>query len=122
MIILKYMFLFFVFLGAWFIGNLVSRKYKYRVKELKDFKEFFNILESKIKFTYEPLGEIFLDTKQLVKNNNINKILENTNINLKNNNFKIAWENAITSSATELCLNDEDLGIIKGLGNMLRTN
>lgn len=58
MLFFKYTILFFIFLIAAYIGNLISRKYKNRVKELKSFKETFNILESKIKFTYEPLGDI----------------------------------------------------------------
>ena len=122
MIIIKYIFLFFVFSGAWLTGNLISKKYKIRVKELKDFKEFFNILESKMKFTYEPLGEIFEDSSDLIKSNNIAKILKQTCQNLKKYDFKLSWEKSIDSIRTSLCLSGEDINIIKGLGNLLRKN
>ena len=59
MVFIKYTILFFIFFIAAWTGNLISKKYRNRVDELKSFKEAFNILESKIKFTYELLGEIF---------------------------------------------------------------
>ena len=59
MMFFKYTVLFFIFSFCALIGNLISKKYKNRVKELKKFKEIFSIIESKIKFTYEPLGDIF---------------------------------------------------------------
>ena len=69
MIILKYIMIFLVFLVSFVIGNLISKKYILRVKELKDFKNALNIIGSKIKFTYEPLPEIFLTflLKQVMK-------------------------------------------------------
>ena len=119
MIILKYIFLFFIFSGVTLIGNLISKKYKYRVKELKDFKEMCNILDSKIKFTYEPLGDILNEISGLFQNNVISKILDKTTLELKNNTFKLAWETGIDSQKSALSLNDEDINVIKGLGNML---
>ena len=64
MIILKYIILCLVFLISFLIGNIISKKYILRVEELKDFKNALNIIENKIKFTYEPLGEIFTQTSK----------------------------------------------------------
>ena len=122
MVVLKYTILVFIFLGVSFIGNLISRKYKIRVEELKNFKEVFNILESKIKFTYEPLGEILVDISNLKENKNIDEILKNTSNGLKENSFKVAWENGIDIQKEKMCLKNDDINVIKGLGNMLRKN
>lgn len=120
MIIVKYTCLFFIFLCASFIGNLISRKYKNRVKELKSFKEACNILKSKIKFTYEPLGEIFEDISNLLKKeNNIHKIFKDSSINMKKENLKNSWNDAINNAKENLSLKTEDLSVIKTLGNML---
>ena len=59
MMFFKYTVLFFIFSFCTLIGNLISKKYKNRVIELKSFKEVFSIIESKISFTYEPIGDIF---------------------------------------------------------------
>ena len=123
MIIVKYIFLFIIFSVVSIIGNLIAKKYKNRVRELKDFKEMFNILESKIKFTYEPLGEIFKEISEILdKRKNIKNVIEETSNNLKNRDFKSAWENSINKNKTELSLNNEDINVIKGLGNLLRQN
>lgn len=120
MLMIKYVILFLIFSSVSLIGNLVSKKYKNRVRELYDFKEFCNILESKIKFTYEPLGEILKDTSKIMENNYIlSNILKNTSEKLKQVDFKTAWEQEIEEEKKELNLIDEDINVIKGLGNML---
>ena len=120
MVIVKYFFLLCLFVSASAIGNLISKKYKNRVEELKSFKEACNILESKIKFTYEPLGDIFEEISNILQQSNIHKIFEGTSLNMKNENFRVAWENAIEVSKPELNLKNEDINLIKSLGNMLR--
>lgn len=120
MIIVKYTFLFFIFLGVSFLGNLISKKYKNRIEELRDFKEACNILESKIRFTYEPLGDIFQEiSKILRKENRIYKIFENSSFNMKKCDFKTSWEKSIDEEKTNLNLKNEDINLIKGLSNML---
>ena len=71
MMFFKYTVLFFISSFCALIGNLISKKYKNRVKELKKFKEIFSIIESKIKFTYEPLGDIFEEILVLINENSI---------------------------------------------------
>ena len=55
MIIIKYAMLITIFLASFSVGRIISKRYKNRVIELKKFKDAINILETKIKFTYEPL-------------------------------------------------------------------
>ena len=118
MIIFKYTILLLIFLLVSIIGNLVSKKYKNRVEELKDFKEFCNILESKIKFTYEPLGEVFEEIIEIVPKK-MKEILKCTSTSIKEKGFKKAWENSIDIHRGKLNLKDEDINIIKKLSNML---
>jgi len=119
MVFVKYTILFFIFLITAWIGNLISKKYRNRVYELKNFKEAFNILESKIKFTYEPLGDIFEEISNLYSKNSIRHIFISTKNNMNKLGVKESWNNAINSNGQKLSLNTEDLNIIKSLGNML---
>lgn len=57
--VIKYIMLFFVFISASLIGKMVAKKYTYRVQELEEMKNALNVFKSKIKFTYEPIPEIF---------------------------------------------------------------
>lgn len=116
MLMIKYVILTVILGISIWIGILVSKKYKDRVIELKEFRNSLNILENKIKFTYEPLQEIF---KQISDNleNNISLIFENTNKNLKRMNMCDAWNKAIDES--KLNLNKEDISIIKNMGKLL---
>ena len=119
MIFVKYVFLFFIFACASLIGVLISKKYKNRVYELKSFKEACNVLESKIKFTYEPLGDIFEEIADIYQNNDISNIFKNISINMKKKDFRLAWNEAVEKNKQQLNLKKDDINIIKSLGNML---
>lgn len=120
MIYIKYTVLLGIFIGTTVLGILLSKKYKNRVKELKELVTSLNILESKIKFTHEPLGDIF---KELSSNKeNISNIYKTAHNNLKENDIKTAWKSAIEQEKKNLNLNNEDIEIITSLGNILRTN
>ena len=62
-----------IFIASNLIGKFISKKYTYRLEELEEIKNILNIFKSKIKFTYEPIPEIFkeIDFKFA---NNIGKI------------------------------------------------
>jgi stage III sporulation protein AB len=96
---------------------MYSKRFANRVQELKEVKSALNIIETKIKFTYEPLPEIF---KQMPENlqQNIGEIFINTNKKMNLQSTKEAWESSVEESKTSL--NKEDKNIIKKLGNMLR--
>lgn len=119
MLFVKYSILFFIFLISAYIGNLFSRKYRNRVDELKSFKEAFNILETKIKFTYEPIGDIFEEIANLFYKNKIRPIFDDAKRNMKKFELNTSWNKAIDENKQNLDLNDEDLSTIKKLGNML---
>ena len=119
MLFVKYSILFFIFLISAYIGNLFSRKYRNRVDELKSFKEAFNILETKIKFTYEPIGDIFEEISNLFYKNKIRLVFDDVKRNMKKYDLNTSWNKSIDENKQNLDLNDEDLSTIKKLGNML---
>ena len=116
MIILKYIMIFLVFLISFLIGNLISKKYILRLEELKDFKNALNIIESKIKFTYEPLPEIFMQTSKLLSKN-ISAMFVQASDNMKSLNAEEAWNKSLEESSTNLY--KEDIENIKNFGKML---
>ena len=58
-----------VFISSSLIGKYISKKYTYRLKELKEFKNILNVFKSKIRFTYEPIPEIFKEIANNTKEN-----------------------------------------------------
>ena len=47
------------------IGILISKKYVFRLEELDELKNDFKIIENKIKYTYQPLEEIFTEVSEI---------------------------------------------------------
>ena len=116
MLILKYIIIFLVFCISFYIGILISKRYTLRFTELKDFNNALNIIESKIKFTYEPLPDIFMQTSKMVSKN-ISQIFVQASNNMKTDNAEEAWEKSVQMVTTNL--NEEDTENIKSFGKML---
>lgn len=116
MITLKYIMLLLVFATSFLLGNLISKKYILRVKELKEIKNALNIIENKIKFTYEPLSEVFIQTSKLVSNNIANIFIDATN-NMKTLGAEEAWNRSVERTNTNLSA--EDIENIKSFGKLL---
>ena len=116
MILLKCILLIMVFLIATYIGILSANRYKNRVVDLKEMQSALNMLETKIKFTYSPLPDIFEEISEHV-NPNISHVFRMASIKMDNMNATDAWEQAIDISYTNL--NKEDINTIKGLGKLL---
>ena len=76
--IIKYFILFLILVFSSMIGRFISKRYVYRLQELEEMKNTLNILKSKIKFTYEPIPNIF---EEISKNSsrNIGQIFEKAN-------------------------------------------
>ncbi len=117
--VIKFFILFLILIFSSIIGILYSKRYTYRVEELKQLKSSLNILSTKIKFTYESLPEIFEQISNSM-DNNIGKIFLNTRNNLKTLSIKDAWNNSILD--IKLYLTKEDKDIIMDLGRVLRKN
>ena len=59
MIIIKFIILLGIFCLSTACGITISKKYITREKELKEMLNALNIFEEKIKFTYEPIPDVF---------------------------------------------------------------
>ena len=112
----KTILLFAIFSLSTGIGILISKMYENRVKELRQFKNILNIIKTKIKFTYEPLAEIFNQISQ-EKSSEIEEIFENMTYKLAFENVKYSWMDAIQEA--DISITQEDKDILKELGKVL---
>jgi len=105
-----------IFLSSSAIGILISKKYEDRVNELKEFKNALNIFKAKIKFTYEPIPEIFeqISSQMDSRPGQVFKLACN---NMKLLTAGDAWNMAIDTDI--LSINEEDKNILKNLSKLL---
>ena len=98
------------------IGITISKIYENRVKELKEFKNILNIMKTKIKFTYEPLQEVF---REISKDNytKIEKIFGKMSSQIEYKQVSEVWTNCIQEA--DICINQEDKDVLKKLGKLL---
>lgn len=113
---IKYFILFIIFILSNIIGKAIAGKYTYRLEELKEMKNALNIFKSKIKFTYEPIPEIFSEISKST-NKNIAKIFEVAKNEMKNRTAEEAWKIAISNSENNL--NKEDKDTLNMMSKML---
>ena len=114
--IIKYFILFLISVSSSMIGKILSKKYVHRLEELEEMRNALNILKTKIKFTYEPIPEIFEEISKNT-NPNIKNIFKNAKEKMNTTTANIAWEEAIDESVTNL--KDEDKHILKTLSKLL---
>ena len=114
--IVKYFILFFILVFSTLIGKFLSKKYVYRLEELDDIKNALNILKTKIKFTYEPIPEIFEEISNNV-NKNVGRIFSLAKEEMRDKIASEAWENAVEK--VECNLKREDKKVIKTLSKLL---
>jgi len=114
--ILKYFLLLIILVACSLIGKYLSKKYVLRVTELEEIRNALNMLESKIKFTYEPIPEIF---KEIAKNTsqNIGQVFYFAKEKMKTKTANIAWEEAVEESKNNLSKEDKDT--LKTLSKLL---
>lgn len=108
--------LFLILVACSLIGKYVSKKYVLRVKELEEMKNALNMFESKIKFTYEPIPEIFEEISKNF-NKNIGQVFLRAKENMQTDSANIAWEKAIEESENNLT--KEDKYVLKTLSKLL---
>ena len=106
----------FIFLTTSLIGILKSKKYVYRVEELREFKVALNIFKTKLIFTKEPIQEIF---EEIAENStqNVGNVFKIANKIMENESAEKSWNMAIELSI--LNITEEDKSILKNMGNLL---
>lgn len=115
-IFIKLLILILLFFICSWIGIILSKKYSNRVKELKQLKGALNIIENKIKFTYEPIPEIFKEIYSKYSGN-ISEIFKKAYEIMQNENAGKAWE--ISVLEVDSNLKQEDKDILIGFGKLL---
>ena len=113
---IKLLIIFVIFLLSIKIGSLISKKYVNRVVELQEFKSALNIFKTKIKYTYEPIPDIFSEISNKFEDN-ISTLFENVGIEMKNKSAGEAWSFCLEN--TDLSINDEDKRVLKNLSKLL---
>lgn len=113
---IKYFMLFIILVACSLIGRYLSKRYVIRVSELEEIKNALNMFKSKIKFTYEPIPEIF---EEISKNTseNIGQIFKKAKEKMETKTANVAWEEAIEESENELT--KEDKYVLKTLSKLL---
>lgn len=106
----------FIFLTCSAIGLLKSQRYINRLNELNEFKNALNMVKTKIKFTYEPLPEIFNQISNSI-NSTIGSIFKIASYNMKFYSAGDAWSKAIDTDILNISV--EDRNILKGLSKLL---
>ena len=120
--LLKYIFFIVILMGSTSIGFLISNRYIDRVDELNCFLKYSNILQNKIKFTHKPLKEIFEDISNLDTNKQLTGFFYNISQKLAHSSMEDAWNETIIEERFNLNLRNDDIQLIKTLGNVLRKN
>ncbi len=94
----------------------MSKKYSNRVKDLKEMRKALNFFEEKIKFTYEPIPDVFREISEKM-NPNIGNIFKEASEKMNDKFAGEAWEESVSNSNTNFT--KEDIEIINGLAKML---
>ena len=94
----------------------MSKKYSNRVRDLKEIRKALNFFEEKIKFTYEPIPDVFEEISKKMSEN-IGEIFSKASKKMENTSAGEAWEEAVNNSNTSFT--KEDIEILKGLAKML---
>ena len=114
--VIKYLILFLILIISTLIGRTMAKKYVYRVEELEEIKVALNILKTKIRFTYEPIPEIFTEIAQNTTRN-IKNIFVNAKEKMKESTAETAWQESVDEANANL--NNEDKRAIKTLAKLL---
>ena len=115
--VLKIILYIVVFLTCTYIGILKSKNYILRESELKQFKEALNVFKAKVKFTYEPIPEVFAQIASCLKNN-VGEVFKNASIFMSEMYADDAWKEAI-SKTNKTSINNEDKETLLKLGKLL---
>ncbi|MDO5555771.1 MAG: stage III sporulation protein AB [Clostridia bacterium] len=106
----------FIFLLSSLIGILISKKYINRVNELKEFKNALNIFKTKIRYTYEPIPEIFNEISNNV-NSSISEVFKQAALKMNILTAGEAWGLALKMNT--LNINEEDRTALNNLSKLL---
>ena len=98
------------------LGLMKANRYKLRVIDLQEIKKALNLILTKMRYTYEPLPDLFYEISNDL-NENIANIFIKSHEFMEFLNAGQAWEKAVDESTYNFT--KEDINIIKGLSKLL---
>lgn len=106
-----------IFLTCTYIGMLKSKTYSERVMQLKNFKEALNVFKTKIKFTYEPIPQIFKEIGENTKGS-IGEIFSKSSIYMNEEAADSSWRKAVEENG-QMNITQEDKSVFLRLSRLL---
>lgn len=106
----------FIFLSCSLIGILISKKYVNRVNELREFKNALNMFKTKIRYTYEPIPQIFAEISENI-DSNISTVFKTASDKMDVCAAGEAWDLAL--KLEELSIDEEDINVLKNMSRLL---
>ena len=114
--VVKWIFLVLILCVSTSLGIKISQKYKRREVELKEIKSALNMFKSKIKYTYEPIPDTFMEIAESFSGS-VSNIFRTASEKMKEYSAGDAWNEALVSTYSSL--NSEDKSVLKSLSKML---
>lgn len=104
-----------------FIGVLISNKYGMRVKEIEDLISALDLLETRVKYTYDTIADSFDFIAGNMKTKAYRIFMITSSMLLENNSMSAGdiFRNVVDDESIFLSLNKDDKEILKGLGTSL---
>ncbi|MBQ9314610.1 MAG: hypothetical protein IJ220_06450 [Clostridia bacterium] len=104
-----------------FIGVLISNKYNMRVKEIEDIMAALDLLETRVKYTYDTIADSFDFISENMKTRAYRVFMITASHLLDNKNMSAGdiFRSVVDEESIFLDLNKEDIEILKGLGTSL---
>lgn len=121
LLIVKIISLFLIFLLSSFIGILISNKYNLRVKELEDIISALDLLETRVKYTYDTIADSFDFIANTMKTKAYRIFAISASLLSENKSMSAGdiFRSVVDDESIFLSLNSEDRETLKGLGNSL---
>lgn len=103
------------------IGTLIANKYNTRVKELEDIITALDLLETRVKYTYDTIADSFLFVADNMKTKAYRIFMITASILNENKNMSAGdiFRNTVDEEGMFLDLTSEDKEALKGLGTSL---
>lgn len=116
MLLIKWTILIAILCFSTMLGKAFANQYKDREKELKQVRSAFNMLKTKISYTYEPLPQIFLEMGTDFEGE-IGHLFQLASIKMKELSAGEAWKYSLEHVRTNL--KAEDKKVLENLENLL---
>ena len=121
LLIIKIVGLLLIVLLSSFIGCLIANKYNFRVKELEDIISALELLETRVKYTYDTIADSFEFVADNMKTKAYSLFMIAAAMLKDNKNMSAGdiFRQACDEEGNFLDMTKEDIEVLKGLGTSL---